>query len=49
MKQIKLLKPHTHEGRDYPSGAVVEIEIDSADWLIAIGVAEPVKQQKESK
>ncbi len=49
MKQIKLLKPHTHDGRDYPVDAVITMHSDSADWLIAIGVAEPVKPQKESK
>lgn len=40
LKTIKLLQSHTHAGRDYPAGAILTMEADSADWLIAIGVAE---------
>lgn len=39
--RVKLLKPHEHAGRDYPSGAVLTLPADSAAWLIAIGVAQP--------
>lgn len=38
---VKLLKPHTHDGRDYPLGAVIRgMDKSSAEWLIAIGTAE---------
>ncbi|AKH37297.1 MULTISPECIES: DUF7210 family protein [Nitrosomonas] len=37
---IELLKPHTHAGRDYPAGARLTLDIDSARWLISIGTAE---------
>lgn len=45
-KAVKLLKPHTHAGRDYPPGAVLTMDSDSADWLIAIGSAEPAPKGK---
>lgn len=38
-KTIELLKPHTHAGRDYPAGAKLTMDADSAEWLIAIGSA----------
>ncbi|SFM67225.1 DUF7210 family protein [Nitrosomonas communis] len=37
---IELLKPHTHAGRDYPAGARLTLNADSARWLISIGTAE---------
>ena len=36
---IKLLKPHTHSGRDYPPGAEITVTDAQAQWLIALGVA----------
>lgn len=41
---IRLLKPHTHAGRDYPAGAalnIADIKMDreSAAWLVAIQTA----------
>jgi len=41
--KIKLLKPHTHAGRDYPKGAELKLNADSAQWLISIKTAEEVK------
>lgn len=38
-KTIKLKKDHTHEGRDYPPGAVLTMDEKSADWLIGLDVA----------
>ncbi|MBN8283388.1 hypothetical protein [Zoogloea sp.] len=45
LKAIKLLAPHEHAGRDYPAGAVLDLELhgldlDSAAWLIGLGKAE---------
>ncbi len=47
MKEIELFKPHTHDGRDYPEGAVLMMDKDNADWLIAIGAAKETKAKKE--
>lgn len=38
--QIRLTLPHTHAGRDYPPGSVLDLDADAAGWLIAIGAAE---------
>lgn len=40
--QVKLLKPHTHAGREFPAGATLTLREDQAEWLIAMAVAEPV-------
>ena len=45
LKAIKLLAPHEHAGREYPAGAVLDLELhgldlDSAAWLIGLGKAE---------
>lgn len=47
--KIELLKPHTHAGRDYPEGSLIDTEAlqmdrDSAEWLIAIGAARRIEQ-----
>lgn len=43
MPDMKLKKPHTHAGRKYPAGAVIRaLRADQADWLEALGVAEPI-------
>lgn len=52
---IKLLAPHDHAGREYPAGAVLDLELhglhkDSAVWLIGLGKAEahnPTSAQPE--
>lgn len=51
--KIKLLKPHTHAGRDYEPGTVLDLELvgmdqDSAAWLVSIGTAE-VAESAEAK
>lgn len=38
-KQIELIKPHRHAGRDYPPGALLSLPVAKADWLIGIGSA----------
>ena len=40
--RITLLQPHTHAGRDYPTGAELDIAPLDAEWLVAIKTAEPV-------
>lgn len=44
LTHITLLKPHEHAGREYPAGAVLDLDLhglalDSALWLIGIGAA----------
>ena len=38
-KQIELIKPHRHAGRDYKPGAQLTLPAHKADWLIGIGTA----------
>ncbi|WP_415034875.1 hypothetical protein [Azonexus sp.] len=38
--QLKLLKAHTHAGRNYPAGAQIDVAAHKAAWLIGMGVAE---------
>lgn len=55
-KNIILDAPHEHAGRDYPAGAALTLDADSADWLIALGKAheaevkpDPAKPAKAGK
>ncbi len=41
--QVRLLKMHTHEGRDRERGEVIDLEPELAGWLIDSGVAEPLE------
>lgn len=41
--KVKLLKPHTHAGRDYPKGAEIDLAPDSAKWLISVKTAQEIK------
>lgn len=38
--KIKLLKPHTHAGQDYPTGDVIEVNSSDAAFLIAHKIGE---------
>jgi hypothetical protein len=38
-QRVRLLKPHTHAGRDYPAGVVLEVAPHIARWVMAQGVA----------
>lgn len=50
MPDMKLKKPHTHAGRKYPAGAVIRnLRPDQADWLEALGVAEPLQAPTEAQ
>ena len=41
-KHIELIKPHRHAGRDYKSGATLELPATKADWrLMALLVLLP--------
>ncbi len=37
--KIELLKPHTHAGKRYPSGELLDLIDASAKWLIDLKVA----------
>lgn len=44
--KVRLLKPHTHEGRDYKPGDVIALDGDRAVWLKGQGVAENLGEEK---
>lgn len=37
--KVKLAKPHTHEGKDYPKDAELTVNKATAEWLRNAGVA----------
>jgi len=43
MRDIQLLRPHTHAGTALPADAVLTVDDATADWLLAqrIGVVAP--------
>lgn len=47
--KIQLLKPHSHAGREYQPGAILELDRDAAEWLIAIGSAKPAETRKKEQ
>ncbi len=44
--KVRLLKPHTHEGRDYKAGDVLTVDADRAVWLKEQGIAEAISEEK---
>jgi hypothetical protein len=42
-KSIELIKHHIHAGLPYKPGAVIDLDADLADWLIAEGAAQAVR------
>lgn len=40
--RIQLTAPHTHAGRQYPTGAMIELPDTKAQWLIGLGRATPI-------
>ena len=36
--KVKLAKPHTHEGKDYPVGTELAVDKATGDWLRKAGV-----------
>ncbi len=41
--KVKLLKTHHHAGKLYLRDDVLEVESETAHWLVEHGVAEPIK------
>ena len=39
-EKVKLAKPHTHEGKDYPTGHELTVGKSTAAWLRKVGVVE---------
>lgn len=39
MNSLVLLKPHTHTGKAFASGARLEVDSVTAEWLLAQGIA----------
>lgn len=43
---VKLLRPHTHAGREYPAGAELKtLRPAQVEWLEAVGTAEPASPE----
>ena len=38
--KVKLLKPHTHGGKDHPKDAELDVDKATAEWLRNAGVVE---------
>jgi hypothetical protein len=41
--RITLTQPHTHAGRRYPKGAVLDLPEAKAQWLLALQRATPLE------
>lgn len=39
MTRIVLTRPHTHAGKSYGIGARIEVDADTAEWLLAYDIA----------
>ena len=44
MTSIVLTQPHTHAGQAHKAGDRLDVEIGTADWLIANGIARHDRQ-----
>lgn len=42
--EVTLLKPHTHAGKSYDTGAKIKVDEASRDWLVANKVIETPKE-----
>lgn len=47
--KVKLLKTHHHANKLYLRDDVLEVESETAHWLVEHGVAEHVKETKKSE
>jgi hypothetical protein len=41
--KVELLADHTHAGRRYPSGQVLDLPDEQARWLIGLGAAKALQ------
>lgn len=41
LEPVRLLHPHTHQGRSYPAGHTLAVPPAAARWLRSAGVAAP--------
>ena len=41
MSRLVLTRPHVHAGKTYAAGAVLDVDADIAEWLLANGIAVP--------
>jgi hypothetical protein len=46
--RIQLRQTHTHAGTVLLSGAEIEVDVDQADWLLALGVADSIPPDSSS-
>ncbi len=48
-QNIKLKKPHTHEGVKYEAGAEITVSLLDAEWMITVGVGELINPEPDNK
>jgi hypothetical protein len=41
MTRLVLTRPHTHAGKSYGPGDRIEVDADTAEWLLAHDIATP--------
>ena len=41
MPRLVLTRPHTHAGKPHAAGAVLDVDADIAEWLLANDIAMP--------
>lgn len=41
MTRLVLTRPHVHAGKTYAAGAVLDVDADIAEWLLANDIAVP--------
>ena len=41
MSRLVLTRPHVHAGKTYAAGAVLDVDADIAEWLLANDIAMP--------
>lgn len=49
MTKIKLLTPHTHQGKPYQAGDVIEVEQSDADFIVKHQIGDVVKATKNKQ
>ena len=45
MSRLVLTRPHVHAGKTYAAGAVLDVDADIAEWLLANGIARHDRQR----
>ena len=44
-RRLVLTRPHTHAGKTHGPGGLIEVDVPTADWLLAHGIAQHASAQ----